>query len=197
MSFRIDYWALIGSSVTLLHKLHFEVGSMLTRLSCTGAGHGIRRAGGCHQRCTKTAGAPGVKGERYVKRCAYHLGNISVTHRPALSVLPLHIMKLSILAYLLGVAAAAAADTPTALDHSIDLNLTTAEAGNPIFDGWFADPEIRVYDDIFWIFATTSVAFKNQKHFDAWSSTDLTHWHAHSFLPLIHTVCHEPAVKEK
>lgn len=84
-------------------------------------------------------------------------------------------MKLSILASFLGVAAAAATG------GSPGLNLTTAEAGNPIFDGWFADPEIRVYDDVFWIFATTSVAFDNQKHFDAWSSTDLAHWYVGLF----------------
>jgi hypothetical protein len=86
-------------------------------------------------------------------------------------------MKLSIIVSLLGAAAAAyvAADEPTAPSF----NLTTAEAGNPLFDGWFADPEIRVYDDVFWIFATTSVKFKDQKHFDAWSSTDLVHWYVH------------------
>ncbi|KAI7775280.1 hypothetical protein LA080_007080 [Diaporthe eres] len=85
-------------------------------------------------------------------------------------------MKLFILVSFLSAAAAAAADTLTALGHSPGLNLTTAEAGNPLFDGWFADPEIRVYDDVFWIFATTSVAFEKQKHFDAWSSTDLVLW---------------------
>lgn len=87
-------------------------------------------------------------------------------------------MKLFIIfVSLLGAAAAtsAAADKPTVPS----LNLTTAEAGNPLFDGWFADPEIRAYDDVFWIFATTSVAFKNQKHFDAWSSTDLVHWYVY------------------
>lgn len=95
-----------------------------------------------------------------------------VTCRPTIFFsLLLHVMKLSKLASLLGVAAAAANG------FSSGLNLTTAEAGNPIFDGWFADPEIRVYDDVFWIFATTSVAFDNQKHFDAWSSTDLAHWY--------------------
>lgn len=93
-------------------------------------------------------------------------------------------MKLSMIATLLGVVAAGA----TASGHPPGLNFTTAEAGNPLFDSWFADPEIRVYDDIFWIFATTSVAFEEQKHFDAWSSTDLVHWYAHSFLPLIHLI---------
>ncbi|KAG6363421.1 hypothetical protein INS49_008520 [Diaporthe citri] len=88
-------------------------------------------------------------------------------------------MKLPILVSLLSAAAAAAADTLTALGHSPGLNLTTAEAGNPLFDGWFADPEIRVYGDVFWIFATTSVLFKNQEHFDAWSSTDLVQWTKH------------------
>lgn len=106
-------------------------------------------------------------------------------------------MKLSILVSLLGAAAAAAADTVTALGHSPGLNLTTAEAGNPLFDGWFADPEIRVYDDVFWIFATTSTAFEGQKHFDAWSSTDLTDWYVHSLLALVHAVCLALAVSGK
>lgn len=96
-------------------------------------------------------------------------------------ILPLYAMKLFILVSFLSAAAAAAADTLTALGHSPGLNLTTAEAGNPLFDGWFADPEIRVYDDVFWIFATTSVAFEKQKHFDAWSSTDLVQWYTNSF----------------
>lgn len=64
-----------------------------------------------------------------------------------------------------------------ALGPSTDLKFTTAEAGNPIFDGWFADPEIRVYDDVYWIFMTTSMDFKDQKYFEAWSSTDLIHWY--------------------
>lgn len=87
-------------------------------------------------------------------------------------------MKLSVLASLLAAVTAAAA----APGHPPGLNFTTAEAGNPLFNSWFADPEIRVYDEVFWIFATTSVAFKDQKHFDAWSSTDLVHWYVHSFL---------------
>ena len=114
-----------------------------------------------------------------------------VTCRPTISVLPLHVMKLSILASFLGVAAAAATG------YSPGLNLTTAEAGNPIFDGWFADPEIRVYDDVFWIFATTSVAFDNQKHFDAWSSTDLAHWYVGLFPHLDLAASTQRAVKWK
>lgn len=87
-------------------------------------------------------------------------------------------MRSSIIAYLLGAAAAASAvaDEP----RMLGLNLTTAEAGNPLFDGWYADPEIRVYDDVFWLYATTSIAFKDQKSFDAFSSTDLIHWYVHS-----------------
>lgn len=86
-------------------------------------------------------------------------------------------MRSSIIVSILGAVAAASAvaDEPTALG----LNLTTAEAGNPLFDGWYADPEIRVYDDVFWLYATTSVDFKDQKHFDAFSSTDLIHWYAY------------------
>lgn len=60
--------------------------------------------------------------------------------------------------------------------------LTTAMSamGRLIFEGWYADPEIRVYDNIFWVFPTTSIAFENQSYFDAWSSPDMVHWTKHS-----------------
>lgn len=43
--------------------------------------------------------------------------------------------------------------------------------------GWYADPDIRVYDGTFWIFPTTSIG--DQTYFDAWSSPDLLHWQKH------------------
>ncbi|KAL1870509.1 hypothetical protein Daus18300_005197 [Diaporthe australafricana] len=73
-------------------------------------------------------------------------------------------MKVYNLAVLLGGAAVASASA--ALHPSTDLKF----AANPIFDGWFADPEIRVYDDVYWIFMTTSMKFKDQKYFEAWST---------------------------
>lgn len=51
---------------------------------------------------------------------------------------------------------------------------------NPLpFNGWYADPEIREYDSVFWIFPTTSIVFEDQKWFDAFSSPDLINWTKH------------------
>lgn len=78
-------------------------------------------------------------------------------------------------------------------------------SGNPIIEGWYADPEAVVYGDIFWIFPTYSDHFgptppkgidaKNmterqkkainpqylvQTFLDAFSSKDLVHWKKHA-----------------
>ena len=34
--------------------------------------------------------------------------------------------------------------------------LMAQKSGNPIIEGWYADPEGVVYDDTFWIYPTTS-----------------------------------------
>ena len=74
-------------------------------------------------------------------------------------------------------------------------------SGNPIFPGWYADPEGIVFDDEFWIYPTLSMLhgedvekykahaerkckatykdFIVQTHFDAFSSKDLVHWTKH------------------
>lgn len=44
---------------------------------------------------------------------------------------------------------------------------------------WYADPEICIYDGVFWVFQTTSITFVSQSYFDAWSSPDLKHWTKH------------------
>lgn len=48
--------------------------------------------------------------------------------------------------------------------------------GNPIFEGWYADPEVIIFSDEFWIYPTFSCAFEKQTFFDAFSSRDLRHW---------------------
>ncbi|NHC16125.1 family 43 glycosylhydrolase [Motilibacter deserti] len=60
------------------------------------------------------------------------------------------------------------------------LNHTTAEAGNPFVTGWYADPDIALYDDRYWVFPTTSRGYDEQTFMDAFSSTDLVHWTKHS-----------------
>ena len=77
-------------------------------------------------------------------------------------------------------------------------------SGNPVFEGWYADPEGIIYGDTFWIFPTLSEFYgevpappklsplqqklqKNtinpqylkQTYFDAFSSKDLIHWTRH------------------
>lgn len=74
-------------------------------------------------------------------------------------------------------------------------------AGNPVFPGWYADPEATVFGDEYWIFPTlsdywaapgeelpaypthTSEAihqhYNVQTYFDAFSSKDLVHWTKH------------------
>ncbi|MDR2469725.1 MAG: glycoside hydrolase family 43 protein [Tannerella sp.] len=52
-------------------------------------------------------------------------------------------------------------------------------SGNPVFDGWYADPEGIVYDHTCWIYPTYSDAFEKQVFFDCFSSSDLVHWTKH------------------
>jgi beta-xylosidase len=50
---------------------------------------------------------------------------------------------------------------------------------NPLFDGWYADPEGAVFGDTYWVFPTFSDDFEKQLHFDAFSSKDLVNWKKH------------------
>lgn len=52
-------------------------------------------------------------------------------------------------------------------------------SGNPVFEGWYADPEGVVFDNEYWIYPTWSKPFREQLHFDAFSSPDLVHWTKH------------------
>lgn len=52
-------------------------------------------------------------------------------------------------------------------------------SGNPIFEGWYADPEAIIYDDQYWIFPTYSDLYEKQVFFDCFSSPDLVNWTKH------------------
>lgn len=52
-------------------------------------------------------------------------------------------------------------------------------SGNPVFEGWYADPEVIIYDDRYWIFPTFSAPYEEQIHFDCFSSPDLVNWTKH------------------
>jgi len=53
-------------------------------------------------------------------------------------------------------------------------------SGNPVFPGWYADPEGIIYNRKFWIFPTYSAPYKDQVFMDAFSSKDLTKWKKHA-----------------
>ena len=52
-------------------------------------------------------------------------------------------------------------------------------SGNPIFPGWYADPEAVVFDNRYWIYPTFSAPYNQQVLMDAFSSRDLVNWQKH------------------
>jgi hypothetical protein len=56
---------------------------------------------------------------------------------------------------------------------------TTSEAGNPFVDGWYADPDTAIYNDLYWIYPTSSAKYEQQTYLDAFSSPDLITWTKH------------------
>lgn len=56
---------------------------------------------------------------------------------------------------------------------------TNERAGNPIADGWYADPEGLIFEDKYWVYPTYSAAYEDQVFFDAFSSPDLVNWTKH------------------
>lgn len=48
--------------------------------------------------------------------------------------------------------------------------------GNPLFAGWYADPEIHVFGNRYYIYPTFSDDYEKQTFFEAWSSADLADW---------------------
>lgn len=55
-------------------------------------------------------------------------------------------------------------------------------SGNPIADGWYADPEGAVFNHQFWIYPTYSARYEDQVFLDAFSSSDLVTWQKHSHI---------------
>jgi beta-xylosidase len=54
------------------------------------------------------------------------------------------------------------------------------KSGNPVFQGWYADPEGVIFGKQFWIYPTYSAPYNKQVFLDAFSSPDLVHWTKHS-----------------
>lgn len=76
-------------------------------------------------------------------------------------------------------------------------------SGNPIFSGWYADPEGIIFGDEYWIYPTYSTDFDKQVYMDAFSSKDLVNWTKHERVLTkdnVHWLTHAlwaPAVVEK
>ncbi len=70
--------------------------------------------------------------------------------------------------------------TTTLLMLCVALSMSAQKtSGNPVFEGWYADPEGAVFDKEYWIYPTYSAEYKDQMHFDAFSSKDLVNWTKH------------------
>ncbi|MET0404126.1 MAG: family 43 glycosylhydrolase, partial [Cystobacter sp.] len=69
----------------------------------------------------------------------------------------------------------AAPSTPVAAPEC-----TPASSGNPIVDGWYADPDIKIYNGVYWVYPTYSSVYEAQTFLDAFSSPDLITWTKHS-----------------
>lgn len=62
---------------------------------------------------------------------------------------------------------------------SAGCNRKVASSGNPIFPGWYADPEAVVFNNTYWVYPTYSAPYEKQVFMDAFSSTDLVNWKKH------------------
>jgi len=60
--------------------------------------------------------------------------------------------------------------------------LPKKQSGNPVFKGWYADPEAAIFENNYWIYPTYSDVYEKQVFFDAFSSPDLVHWKKHSHI---------------
>jgi beta-xylosidase len=52
-------------------------------------------------------------------------------------------------------------------------------SGNPLFPGWYADPEAIIFGKEYWIFPTFSAPYEKQVFLDAFSSSNLIKWEKH------------------
>lgn len=59
------------------------------------------------------------------------------------------------------------------------VSLNAQKSGNPIFPGWYADPEAAIFNNEYWVFPTFSDRYENQVFMDAFSSPDLVNWTKH------------------
>jgi beta-xylosidase len=56
---------------------------------------------------------------------------------------------------------------------------SAAPDGNPVLPGHYADPEVTVFEERYWIYPTYSAPYDEQNFLDAFSSPDLVNWTRH------------------
>lgn len=49
-------------------------------------------------------------------------------------------------------------------------------SGNPVFNGWYADPELHLFEGKYYIYPTYSALYEDQTFFEVWSSPNLVDW---------------------
>jgi beta-xylosidase len=60
--------------------------------------------------------------------------------------------------------------------HKIGQQSSKLTSGNPLFPGWYADPEGIIFGKQYWIYPTYSAPYNEQVFLDAFSSDDLVNW---------------------
>ena len=79
----------------------------------------------------------------------------------------------------------------------------TILSGNPVIEGWYADPEAIISNNEYWIFPTFSDEYNKQVSFDSFSSKDLITWVKHpgvldtSIIKWAHRALWAPSIIEK
>ncbi|HSB92400.1 MAG TPA: family 43 glycosylhydrolase, partial [Flavitalea sp.] len=77
------------------------------------------------------------------------------------------------------------------------------KSGNPVFKGWYADPEGTIFNKQYWIYPTYSDVYEKQVFMDCFSSPDLVNWTKHdriidtSAVKWAHKAMWAPAIVEK
>jgi len=78
-----------------------------------------------------------------------------------------------------------------------------ARSGNPLFPGWYADPEGTIFNNRYWIYPTYSDVYEKQVFMDCFSSSDLISWKKHeriidtSRVKWAHKAMWAPAIVQK
>ena len=101
---------------------------------------------------------------------------------PGLSARVIAIMNITCVLALLSLTPflRAASVSPAELNHAPQNTSAKLRAGNPVFSGWYADPEAVIFGGHYWIYPTFSAPYDQQVFFDAFSSPDLVHWTKHA-----------------